>query len=323
MDKNNPSYYAIIPAHVRYAAVIGMGAKMMYGEITALSSKEGYCFASNGYFAKLYDVTPQAISKWIKQLEQAGFVSIEYIGNKGEIERRVSITVDRGYQQELRVVSTTVEHNNTSSNNTSILSGKPDDVKGDPYKKERGQVIAHLNSVTGAAFKPHSKATRTLLDARLKEYPAADIIAVIDDRAARWQGTDMAEYLRPSTLFRPTNFENYLNSIGNRAGVVNTDEALADCVLAPHIEDSYQRYLAHACANYPDLVASSCRILSKSEYKELCTWEKYPGIAKTYTPRAVTAALHEAQAELNANKWAAKDNPNLFDYLRTKKLKVA
>lgn len=97
----------------------------MYGEITALSNQKGYCYASNTYFSKLYDCTPQAISKWIKQLENAGHVRIEYVGQQGIMQRRVSITVDR-YQHELRGVSTTVEgvsttveHNNTSSNNTS------------------------------------------------------------------------------------------------------------------------------------------------------------------------------------------------------------
>jgi len=124
-DKEIPNYYAVIPATVRYDKSIPAGAKIMYGEITALSNQKGYCYASNTYFSKLYDCTPQAISKWIKQLENAGHVRIEYVGQQGIMQRRVSITVDR-YQHELRGVSTTVEgvsttveHNNTSNNNTS------------------------------------------------------------------------------------------------------------------------------------------------------------------------------------------------------------
>ena len=35
---------------------------------------------------------------------------------------------------------------------------------------------------------------------------------VIDNRVKEWKGGKMEEYLRPSTLFAPTNFENYLNS---------------------------------------------------------------------------------------------------------------
>jgi len=119
MSKDNPSYYAIIPATVRYDKAIPAGAKLLYGEVTALSNQFGYCFASNGYFARLYGCTPQAVSKWFKQLEQARYVAISYHDNNGPRQRRVSITVE-GYQPQLmgvstRVegVSTRVEHNNT------------------------------------------------------------------------------------------------------------------------------------------------------------------------------------------------------------------
>ena len=120
--KDNPSYFAIIPANVRYDKRIPAGAKLLYGEVTALSNQKGYCFASNGYFSDLYGCTPQAISKWFKQLEKAGHVSISYHETGGQTERRVSISVDR-YQPRLSEVSTTVEGVSTTveHNNTSIL----------------------------------------------------------------------------------------------------------------------------------------------------------------------------------------------------------
>ena len=65
MDK--PSYYAIIPAEVRYSD-LKPSAKLLYGEITALSNKHGYCFASNNYFSNLYGVTKNTISVWISEL---------------------------------------------------------------------------------------------------------------------------------------------------------------------------------------------------------------------------------------------------------------
>lgn len=39
-----PNYYAIIPACVRYAK-IKANAKLLYGEITALANKTGECYA--------------------------------------------------------------------------------------------------------------------------------------------------------------------------------------------------------------------------------------------------------------------------------------
>ena len=87
-----PNYYAIIPAEVRYSN-IKPHAKLLYGEITALSSKEGYCFATNRYFANLYGVTKNTISNWVSQLKDAGFVNVEII-KKGEeiIQRRITLT---------------------------------------------------------------------------------------------------------------------------------------------------------------------------------------------------------------------------------------
>ena len=58
---DNPNYYAIIPAGVRYSA-IKPNAKLLYGEITALANKKGYCFATNKYFAELYSVNKNTIS---------------------------------------------------------------------------------------------------------------------------------------------------------------------------------------------------------------------------------------------------------------------
>ena len=49
-------------------------------------------------------------------------------------------------------------------------------------------------------------------------YSFDDFVKVIDCKVSDWKDNpDMNKYLRPSTLFRPGNFENYLNeSKGNK-----------------------------------------------------------------------------------------------------------
>src|SRR5699024_12232676 len=69
------SYYAIIPANVRYDKDLINGAKLLYGEITALCNQEGYCWAGNSYFAELYSVTNRTISNWINTLESKGYIT--------------------------------------------------------------------------------------------------------------------------------------------------------------------------------------------------------------------------------------------------------
>ena len=72
------------------------------------------------------------------------------------------------------------------------------------------EIISRLNELTGSNFKSSGKATKDLIKNLLKEYTKEDILMVVDKMCYKW-GNDkkMCEYLRPSTLFRRSNFENY------------------------------------------------------------------------------------------------------------------
>lgn len=90
-EKNeNPNYYAIIPANVRYDKELPAMAKLLYGEITCLTQKEGFCWAGNSYFADLYEMSISRISKLIALLEARGYISIKVERNKNkEVIRRL------------------------------------------------------------------------------------------------------------------------------------------------------------------------------------------------------------------------------------------
>lgn len=79
-----PGYIAIIPAEVRYDTALPPNAKLLYGEITALAGTDGYCWATNDYFAQLYGVDKCTISRWISKLQKRGHVTVEVVrGNAG------------------------------------------------------------------------------------------------------------------------------------------------------------------------------------------------------------------------------------------------
>jgi hypothetical protein len=89
------SYYAIIPAEVRYDEDLPPNAKLLYGEITSLCNEKGYCWASNQYFADLYKVSKITVSRWISTLNKKGYITIETLykeGTKEFIGRHLYIT---------------------------------------------------------------------------------------------------------------------------------------------------------------------------------------------------------------------------------------
>jgi len=133
-------YYAIIPAEVRYDERLTPNAKLMFGEITALTNGKGYCWANNRYFSELYKVSRTSISKWINQLAEYEYIIIEQcisgehprkislnpikisLNIENITEKGVSTNVKRGYKEKLKH-NTTV--NNTINNNIRAKSKKP------------------------------------------------------------------------------------------------------------------------------------------------------------------------------------------------------
>ena len=98
--KEQPHYYAIIPATVRYDTNLKYAEKLLYGEITALANKNGYCYAQNKYFADLYNVTAVSVSRWISHLQELGYIKTEVIRNENkEIVSRNIYIADIPYYQ--------------------------------------------------------------------------------------------------------------------------------------------------------------------------------------------------------------------------------
>ena len=79
-------------------------------------------------------------------------------------------------------------------------------------------VINKLNELNNTKYKPTSEETLKLIKGRLDDgYTEEDLLTVVEKMSYLWNKEptkdekDMRPYLRPSTLFRKSNFENYLN----------------------------------------------------------------------------------------------------------------
>jgi len=142
VEEIQESYYAIIPANVRYDKNLKANEKLLYGEITALANKKGYCWASNQYFAELYGVSKETISRWISKLAKSGYVEVEIKYKEGTKEvdqrniwiekREVMTKTSRGHDKNVNTpIDENVKENNTVINNT--LNNKKNNNK----KKEK------------------------------------------------------------------------------------------------------------------------------------------------------------------------------------------
>lgn len=92
-----PGYDAVIPARVLYDRELKDKAKLLYGIIRALASRDGYCWASNGYLCQLLGVSKSCLGDHLKALAARGHIYGEVITDEGTrqvLERR--IWVDRG-----------------------------------------------------------------------------------------------------------------------------------------------------------------------------------------------------------------------------------
>ena len=120
MSEQQRSYYAIIPANVRYDPDLTANAKLLYGEITALCNEKGYCWATNEYFSNLYGVSKTSISKWISSLIKKGYINSEIIYKEGtkEILNRYLRIVNAPIEEKLNTpIEDKLKDNNTSFNN--------------------------------------------------------------------------------------------------------------------------------------------------------------------------------------------------------------
>ncbi|HFR3771224.1 TPA: conserved phage C-terminal domain-containing protein, partial [Streptococcus suis] len=84
--------------------------------------------------------------------------------------------------------------------------------------------IQYLNQETGHTYKFIATHTK-FIQARYKDgYTLEDFKKVIDTKVAQWKNnTEMAKYLRPKTLFSPSNFDSYLNETPKQGQSSNND----------------------------------------------------------------------------------------------------
>lgn len=126
-NKEKVGYYSIIPSKILYNKELKANEKLLYAMITSLSCKEGFCFATNNYFAEELDVHPKTVSSWISDLRDKNFIKVELVrkDNKQIIQRKIYINdvpypLNNGYMygsKNGQAIHQNMEDNNIKYNN--------------------------------------------------------------------------------------------------------------------------------------------------------------------------------------------------------------
>ena len=250
-----PNYYGILPANVRYDKELKPMEKILFTEISSLTSKEGYCYAKNSYFAELYDVHKNTVGNWINNLVKRGYLKSVIIyekGTKNIQERRLYITTPTNEKTDTSInkkidtcqsknleginekidtpINEKIEDNNTSINNTSLLLNNNNNIH---VKNEFSRVceeiknnwikIAHEYKLSGKQLKITDNRKRAINNL-LKEYSLEEMLRAMGKiRTSNFlQGNNKTGWQISFDWF--TNKSNFLKVLeGNYDDKINTE----------------------------------------------------------------------------------------------------
>lgn len=101
-------------------------------------------------------------------------------------------------------------------------NNKKHNNKKNKYKKDFArEVINYLNLALKTKYRENSKESLNKIGALVEEgFTLEDFKTVINKKKKDWSGTPYEKYLRPSTLFRKSNFEEYLNQVETKKKTV-------------------------------------------------------------------------------------------------------
>ena len=208
--KNNRVFEGVwLPKDIYLNKALSWTAKILIVEIKSLSTVEIYnnkddktylcCFASNKYFAEFLSISEGAVANILTELREKNMIVNEYFdGRKRYV--RVHENMEAGFIKLLRQPSQKDEHNNKDNNK--------DNKDNMPYK----EIVDYLNEKAHTKYRPDSKVTRKLIDARWEErWRLEDFKLAISNCYNNWiDDPVLFNFIRPQTIFN-NKFENYVN----------------------------------------------------------------------------------------------------------------
>ena len=169
-----------------------------------------FMYFTNSEFCEELGCSEKTVTKIKKELKDMGLLHEERQGLTKP--NRLYIKGPETSSEPQKIPSRTVK-------NAPLGTQKVQTIKTDKNKTDINNILStckeildYLNELTNSSFRETNKSTQKLINARLNEgYTVDDIKLVIKDKTAEWKhDRNMEKYLRPSTLFKVSKFEEYL-----------------------------------------------------------------------------------------------------------------
>jgi len=204
-----PNYYAVLPATIRYDKNLSSSEKLFYAEISALAQKDGRCWASRKYFAELYGVSEKTISCWTAKLAEQGYIEVRVIRNSQNAILRRNITLKVLHTPSYKNVTTplqkcnypsykNVTENNTSKNNKKVSKAQSKPVENfdsiiqkSTESTELREALVEFVKFRKLIKKPMTNKALELIIAKLNKLGASDRerVAIVNQSIERgWAG---------------------------------------------------------------------------------------------------------------------------------------
>ena len=175
------AYFAVIPAIVMYDERLSMMERLLYGTITLLTKKDGYCYASNGYLASLYKCNESTITRHIGQLKKYGYLTVEI---KDNYQRKIYVNLPKegGTQNCIdNNINQYYELNKKSKNinNSKELFDRQGSVEQEKQKNNYAEIMEAWNLLPVTNIKAIKGTRLSMLKARLKDYTIDEVLSAI------------------------------------------------------------------------------------------------------------------------------------------------
>ena len=231
----------VIPIPVIYIKLLGdYHVAAFLNQVVYWSDKtkrtDGYFYKTHKEWYEELRLSRHQVDKSVAKLKELGLVETELKKANGAPTLHYKLNTDRlsdwicekltngnaeNSQMELRKTDKSLTEITTEiTTKKNILSSNAR-----PYE----QIINYLNDKAGKNFKHTTEANKRLINGRYNDgYTLEDFMKVIDNKVSQWKGTDSEMYLRPKTLFSPSNFEGYLNEVSKGSSNFNINSFLGD-----------------------------------------------------------------------------------------------